>query len=74
MVVIQETIVEAEKSNRDYVKRTYTRLAAKVNLSVIFNKSRSYGQSGLKAKSCPEAGLQERKCIETGSGKNAASI
>jgi polysaccharide biosynthesis transport protein len=35
-------IVEAEKSNRDTVKRAYTRLSAKADVSVIFNKSRTY--------------------------------
>ncbi|MBV8813720.1 MAG: hypothetical protein JO271_04455 [Verrucomicrobia bacterium] len=37
-------VVEAEKSNRNAVKRAYTQLAAKTNVSVIFNKSRSYGK------------------------------
>lgn len=36
-------VVEAEKSNRDAVKRAYEQLAAKAKVSVIFNKSRSYG-------------------------------
>ena len=36
-------VVEAEKSNGDAVKRAYSKLAAKVDVSVIFNKSRSYG-------------------------------
>jgi Mrp family chromosome partitioning ATPase len=36
-------VVEAEKSNRDAVKRAYAQLAAKTKVSVIFNKSRSYG-------------------------------
>jgi len=34
-------VVEAEKSNRDAVKRAYTQLSAKVDVSVIFNKSRT---------------------------------
>src|SRR5258708_36656214 len=36
-------VVEAEKSNRNAVKRAYTQLAAKTRVSVVFNKSRSYG-------------------------------
>jgi uncharacterized protein involved in exopolysaccharide biosynthesis len=36
-------VVEAEKSNRDAVKRAYAQLAAKTSVSVVFNKSRSYG-------------------------------
>jgi Mrp family chromosome partitioning ATPase len=36
-------VVEAEKSTRHAVKRAYAQLAAKTNVSVIFNKSRSYG-------------------------------
>ncbi len=35
-------VVEAEKSNRDAVKRAYEQLAAKTKVSVVFNKSRSY--------------------------------
>jgi polysaccharide biosynthesis transport protein len=41
-------VVEAEKSNRDAVKRAYTQLAAKADVSVIFNKSRSYGPKWLE--------------------------
>jgi hypothetical protein len=41
-------IVEAEKSNRYVVKRAYTQLAAKTNVSVVFNKSRSYGPKWLE--------------------------
>jgi succinoglycan biosynthesis transport protein ExoP len=40
-------VVEAEKSNRDAVKRAYTQLAAKTKVSVVFNKSRSYGPKWL---------------------------
>lgn len=40
-------IVEAEKSNQETVKRAYSQLSAKVNVSVIFNKSRSYGPKWL---------------------------
>ena len=36
-------VVEAEKSNRAAVKRAYAQLAAKTKVSVVFNKSRSYG-------------------------------
>jgi succinoglycan biosynthesis transport protein ExoP len=36
-------VVEAEKSNRDAVKRAYEQLAAKTKVSVVFNKSRSHG-------------------------------
>ena len=36
-------VVEAERSNRDAVKRAYEKLAAKTKVSVVFNKSRSYG-------------------------------
>jgi succinoglycan biosynthesis transport protein ExoP len=36
-------VVEAEKSNRDAVKRAYAQLAAKTRVAVVFNKSRSYG-------------------------------
>jgi succinoglycan biosynthesis transport protein ExoP len=42
-------VVEAEKSGRDAVKRAYTQLSAKVDVSVIFNKSRSYGPKWLEA-------------------------
>jgi Mrp family chromosome partitioning ATPase len=41
-------VVEAEKSNRDTVKRAYSQLAARSNVSVIFNKSRSYGPKWLE--------------------------
>jgi polysaccharide biosynthesis transport protein len=41
-------VVEAEKSNRDAVKRAYAQLAAKSDVSVIFNKSRSYGPKWLE--------------------------
>jgi len=41
-------VVEAEKSNREAVKRAYSQLAAKVDVSVIFNKSRSYGPKWLE--------------------------
>lgn len=37
-------VVEAEKSSRNAVKRAYAQLAAKTNVSVVFNKSRSYGR------------------------------
>jgi len=42
-------VVEAEKSNRDAVKRAYAELAAKTKVSVVFNKSRSYGPKWLEA-------------------------
>jgi polysaccharide biosynthesis transport protein len=41
-------VVEAEKSNRSVVKRAYQQLAAKANVSVVFNKSRSYGPRWLE--------------------------
>jgi polysaccharide biosynthesis transport protein len=41
-------VVEAEKSNREAVKRAYAQLAAKTKVSVVFNKSRSYGLSWLE--------------------------
>ena len=41
-------VVEAEKSNRNAVKRAYTQLAAKTRVSVVFNKSRSYGPRWLE--------------------------
>jgi uncharacterized protein involved in exopolysaccharide biosynthesis len=41
-------VVEAEKSNRDAVMRAYAQLAAKTDVSVIFNKSRSYGPKWLE--------------------------
>jgi uncharacterized protein involved in exopolysaccharide biosynthesis len=37
-------VVEAEKSSGNAVKRAYAQLAAKTNVSVVFNKSRSYGR------------------------------
>jgi Mrp family chromosome partitioning ATPase len=40
-------VVEAEKGNRDAVKRAYTQLAAKTKVSVVFNKCRSYGPKWL---------------------------
>jgi polysaccharide biosynthesis transport protein len=36
-------VVEAERSNRDAVKRAYEQLAAKTKVSVVFNKNRSHG-------------------------------
>jgi succinoglycan biosynthesis transport protein ExoP len=41
-------VVEAEKSNREAIKRAYSQLAAKVDVSVIFNKNRSYGPKWLE--------------------------
>ena len=41
-------VVEAEKSNRDAVKRAYAQLAARTSVSVVFNKSRSYGPKWLE--------------------------
>ena len=41
-------VVEAEKNNRDAVKRAYEQLAAKTKVSVVFNKSRSYGPRWLE--------------------------
>ncbi|MBV9105509.1 MAG: hypothetical protein JO313_05745 [Verrucomicrobia bacterium] len=41
-------VVEAERSNREAVKRAYSELAAKSDVSVIFNKSRSYGLKWLE--------------------------
>jgi uncharacterized protein involved in exopolysaccharide biosynthesis/Mrp family chromosome partitioning ATPase len=41
-------VVEAEKSNGDAVKRAYAQLAAKTNVSVVFNKSRRYGPKWLQ--------------------------
>ncbi len=41
-------VVEAEKSNRESIKRAYSQLAAKADVSVIFNKSRSYGPKWLE--------------------------
>jgi polysaccharide biosynthesis transport protein len=40
-------IIEAEKSNREAVKRAYAQLASKTKVSVILNKSRSYGPKWL---------------------------
>ena len=36
-------VVEAEKNNRQAVKRAYAQLAAKTKVSVVLNKTRSYG-------------------------------
>lgn len=36
-------VVEAERSSREAVKRAYEQLTAKTKVSVVFNKSRSYG-------------------------------
>jgi Mrp family chromosome partitioning ATPase len=36
-------VVEAGKSSRDAIKRAYAQLSAKTKVSVVFNKSRSYG-------------------------------
>lgn len=41
-------VVEAEKSNQEAIKRAYSQLSAKVDVSVIFNKSRSYGPKWLE--------------------------
>lgn len=41
-------VVEAEKSNADAVKRAYAQLAARTKVSVVFNKSRSYGPKWLE--------------------------
>jgi uncharacterized protein involved in exopolysaccharide biosynthesis len=41
-------VVEAEKSSRDSVKRAYTQLSQKTDVSVIFNKSRIYGPKWLE--------------------------
>jgi uncharacterized protein involved in exopolysaccharide biosynthesis len=41
-------VVEAEKSSGDAVKRAYTQLAARTKVSVVFNKSRSYGPKWLE--------------------------
>jgi polysaccharide biosynthesis transport protein len=40
-------VVEAEKSNRNAVRRAYAQLAGKTNVSVVLNKSRSYGPKWL---------------------------
>jgi polysaccharide biosynthesis transport protein len=42
-------VVEAEKSNREAVKRAYAQLAAKTKVSVVFNKHRSYGPRWLES-------------------------
>jgi uncharacterized protein involved in exopolysaccharide biosynthesis len=42
-------VVEAEKSNRQMVKKAYAQLAAKTKVSVILNKARSYGPKWLEA-------------------------
>ncbi len=43
-------VVEAEKSNRDFVKRAYAELlACRASVSVIFNKARSYTPKWLGA-------------------------
>jgi hypothetical protein len=41
-------VVEAAKSGRETVKRAYAQLSAKTDVSVIFNKSRSYGPKWLE--------------------------
>ena len=41
-------VVEAEKSNRQAVKRAYAELAAKTKVSVVLNKTRSYGPKWLE--------------------------
>jgi uncharacterized protein involved in exopolysaccharide biosynthesis/Mrp family chromosome partitioning ATPase len=41
-------VVEAEKSDRDAVKRAYTQLAERTKVSVVFNKSRCYGPKWLQ--------------------------
>jgi polysaccharide biosynthesis transport protein len=41
-------VVEAEKSSRDAIKRAYGKLAARSKVSVVFNKSRSYGPNWLQ--------------------------
>jgi uncharacterized protein involved in exopolysaccharide biosynthesis len=41
-------VVEAEKSNKEAIKRAHAQLAAKADVSVIFNKSRSYGPKWLE--------------------------
>jgi Mrp family chromosome partitioning ATPase len=41
-------VVEAEKSNSQAIKRAYSQIAAKADVSVIFNKSRSYGPKWLE--------------------------
>jgi polysaccharide biosynthesis transport protein len=41
-------VVEAGKSDRDAVKRAYAQLASKTKVSVVFNKTRSYGPKWLE--------------------------
>jgi succinoglycan biosynthesis transport protein ExoP len=41
-------VVEAEKSDRQAVKRAYAQLAAKTKVSVVLNKTRSYGPKWLE--------------------------
>jgi uncharacterized protein involved in exopolysaccharide biosynthesis len=41
-------VVAAEKSKRDAVKRAYAQLAARTNVTVVFNKRRSYGPKWLE--------------------------
>jgi polysaccharide biosynthesis transport protein len=41
-------VIEAEKSNRQAVKRAYAELAAKTKVSVVLNKTRSYGPKWLE--------------------------
>jgi len=43
-------VVEAEKNNREVVKRGYRELiGARADVSVILNKARSYGPSWLES-------------------------
>jgi polysaccharide biosynthesis transport protein len=42
-------VVEAEKSTQAAIKRAYSSLASKVDVSVIFNKRKSYGPRWLEA-------------------------
>src|SRR5204863_3307880 len=47
-------VVEAEKNNREMIKRGYGKLAAeRNNVSVVVNKARSYVPKWLDAESCP---------------------
>jgi polysaccharide biosynthesis transport protein len=41
-------VVEAEKSNRQAIKRAYAQLAAKTKVCVVLNKTRSYGPKWLE--------------------------
>jgi uncharacterized protein involved in exopolysaccharide biosynthesis/Mrp family chromosome partitioning ATPase len=41
-------VVEAEKSGREAVKRAFAELSARTDVSVIFNKSRTYGPKWLE--------------------------